>query len=95
MDEINELQKEWRAIVLDKLTSLEDGQKDLKQDIVDIKTTFVKQHALESLREANRNDIEALRNKVDKLEAFKSKFIGVAIAVQILLEIASHIWFSK
>ena len=89
-DEINELHKEWRAIVLDKLTSLEVGQKELKSDIIDIKTTFVKQQALESLREANRVEIELIKDKVEKLDYFKAKVVGIVIGVQTLLVVVYH-----
>jgi|ERR1017187_3200292 hypothetical protein len=85
LDELSEMQKEWRAIVLDKLTSVELSQRELKTDIVDIKTTFVKQQALETLRETNRADIETLRTKVDSLEAFKYKLIGIAISVEVIV----------
>ena len=83
-EEVNELQKEWRAIVLDKLTSLDQGQKDLRTDIMDIKTTFVNQQALETLKETNRTEIKELRDKVDSLEKFKFKLIGMAIVFQLV-----------
>jgi geranylgeranyl pyrophosphate synthase len=85
LDEIGELQKEWRAIVLDKLTSVEQSQKEVKADIVEIKTTFVKQQALQELAENNRTDINELRNKVEQLETFKVKLIGIAIGAQAVI----------
>jgi hypothetical protein len=91
IDEIVELQKEWRAIVLDKLTSVEQGQKELKSDVVDIKTTFVKQQALDLLRESNRTDLKDLSDKVDKLVSFKYKLVGIFLGVQGLLFVIA--WF--
>ena len=91
LDEIGELQKEWRAIVLDKLTSVEMNQREVKADIVEIKTTFVKQQALETLRENNRTDIETLRNKVDALENFKYKLIGIAIGAQAVVAVIIYV----
>ena len=91
IDEIVELQKEWRAIVLDKLTSVEQGQKELKSDVVDIKTTFVKQQALDLLRESNRTDLKDLNDKVDKLVSFKYKLVGIFLGVQGLLFVIA--WF--
>jgi hypothetical protein len=91
LDEIGELQKEWRAIVLDKLTSVEQSQKELRSDIIDIKTTFVRQQALDTLREANRTDIDTLRDKVETLEHFKYKLIGIATGVQLLIGVIA--WF--
>ena len=94
LDEIGELQKEWRAIVLDKLTSVEQSQKEMKSEIVDIKTTFVKQQVLDAMKEASRTDLAELRDKVEKLEKFKIKLIGIAIGAQtviaILVWVAEH-----
>jgi hypothetical protein len=86
-DEINELQKEWRAIVLEKLSTLEDGQSKIRSDIVDIKTSFVKQQALEDLRVTYRNELEHLRDKIDSLNAFKYKLIGITIAINAILSV--------
>jgi len=91
LNELEELQKEWRSIVLDKLTSVEQSQKEVKADIVEIKTTFVKQNVLQELAETNRTDLAALRDKVDKLENFKYKLIGIAIGAQAVIGII--IWF--
>ena len=87
LDEIGELQKEWRAIVLDKLTSVEQSQKEVKADIVEIKTTFAKQNALQDLAEQNRVEIATLRDKVDKLENFKYKLIGIAMGAQAVIAV--------
>lgn len=87
LDEIGELQKEWRAIVLDKLTSVEQSQKEVKADIVEIKTTFVKQQALQELAEHNRTDLNDLRAKVEKLESFKIKVIGIAIGANAVIAV--------
>lgn len=86
-DEVNELQKEWRAIVLEKLSTLEDGQSKMRVDIVDIKTSFVKQQALEDLRSSYRDEVESLRDKIDDLNAFKYKLIGITIAINAVLSV--------
>lgn len=80
MDELSEMQKEWRAIVLDKLTSVEQTQKEIKAEIVSIQTTFAKQ-----------SEINELREKVDKLENFKYKLVGIFLGAQGV--IAAIIWF--
>ena len=94
-NELGEFQKEWRAIVLDKLTSVEKSQNEVRADIVDIKTTFVKQQSLEALRETNRADIKELKDKVEILEQFKFKLAGVVISINVLIalaEVASHFY---
>lgn len=68
-NQIYDLQKEWRAIVLDKLSNLEKNQSDLKTDISDMKTTF-----------ANQAQLATLQARVDTLEKFKAKALGFIIA---------------
>jgi len=92
---MNDLQKEWRAIVLDKLSTLEKGQKEIKDDIVDIKTTFVRQQALEELRLANNREIAVLREKIEDLNAFKYKLIGIAIGANIIISALGFMLFHK
>ena len=92
-DSTHELQKEWRAIVLDKLSHLEIGQNELKRDIVDIKTSFARQNALEDLRVASRAELEVLRTKIDDLSAFKFKLVGIAIGVNTVLTALGYLFF--
>ena len=68
--QIYDLQKEWRAIVLDKLSILEKNQADLKTNISDMKTSF-----------ANQAEFATLKTKVEALENFKSKAMGVIVGV--------------
>ena len=69
-EDVNELQKEWRAIVLDKLAKLENNQNDLRKDIAEIKASF-----------AQVADVNNLKIEVDKLKDFKSKAVGIIIAL--------------
>jgi len=78
--EINQLQLEWRRIVLDKLEVLEKGQANLAADIVIIKTSFV-QHA----------ELKELREKISILEEFKYKFVGSLITLQIILSSIGYV----
>lgn len=78
--QIYDLQKEWRAIVLDKLTTLELNQAELKNNISDMKTTF-----------ANQAELAALKTKVEVLESFKSKAIGAMIALQLVGGVLAYI----
>ena len=92
-EDVNELQREWRAIVLDKLSTVEKGQNEIKRDIVDIKTSFAKQQALEELRAANDREIAILRAKIEELNAFKYKIIGIAIGVNAIVSGACFVVF--
>ena len=86
-EDINELQKEWRAIVLDKLTSIEKDQREIRNDITSIKESFVRQSTLDERDAGHMHSIEVLRDKVDALENFKYKLIGIVIGVNTLLSL--------
>ena len=73
-EDINELHKEWRAIVLSKLNNLEANQNDIRQDIADVKTSF-----------AQEADLKSLHKEVDKLKEFKSKTIGIIVAANFII----------
>ena len=79
-NQVYDLQKEWRAIVLDKLSSLEKSQADLKNEISDMKTTF-----------ANQAELSALKLKVDSLETFKAKAVGIIIALQAVFGVIGYL----
>lgn len=91
---MTELHKEWRAIVLSKLDTLEGGQKEVMAEIGLIKTSFAKQQTLEAMRVSYQYEIDKLITKVEKLEAFKSKAIGVVITFQFITGLAIA-WFVK
>ena len=84
-NDLSEYQKEWRAIVLDKLTSLELGQKELRSEMVDMKTTYARQQELEKLKEASRAEVAMLAIKVENLVSFKNKLIGITIGLNGLM----------
>lgn len=92
-DEAVELQKEWRASILNKLESLDSGQKELKSDVNDIKVNFAKQNEIF----ASKSEVETLRKKVEDLSYFKAKTVGIylgatgfLLALLKLLSIAGH-----
>lgn len=72
--QIFDLQKEWRSIVLEKLSSLERGQNNLRDKVDAIKDEFT------TLEELN-----VLRNKVEILENFKYKLVGIFLAAQCII----------
>lgn len=75
-DSLDQINLEYRAIVLGKLDRLETGQEKLASDIVQIKTSFAQQHELKEIRE-----------KVTILENFKFKFVGSLLTLQVILTI--------
>lgn len=79
-DDITELQKEWRAIVIAELTSVKNMIENLRNDIVGVKTTV-----------AQAAEVQHLRQKVESLEQFKAKLIGIIIAVTTVVNIVG--WF--
>lgn len=79
-NQIYDLQKEWRAIVLDKLNTLEANQTELKNNISDMKTTF-----------ANQAEFTTLKVKVEELESFKAKALGVIVALQAVFGVVAYL----
>lgn len=83
MDEqLNDLQREWRAIVLSKLNSLESGQSKLASDIVEIKTSFVHQTQYQAKIAVLEKKNKDLEDKIDELEKFKIKLVAVVLTLQ-------------
>ena len=69
-DTANQLQTEWRAIILAKLNSLEAGQQAISKDIADMRMQYARQ-----------SDVDGLREDVNKLKLWKASVIGICIAV--------------
>ena len=67
----HELQREWRAIVLAKLDSLEKGQDRIKEELV-----YLKIHSVQSEEHLK------LEARVRKLEDTKVKALGAWIVIQ-------------
>ena len=72
-DDLGQMQSEWRAIVLSKLNSLENGQNQMQRDISAISTTC-----------ASVTDLRLLQEKVEHLESWKAKATGIVIAFNIV-----------
>lgn len=69
-DDVNDLQKEWRAIVIAELASVKASIDSLRTQVGDVKSTV-----------AQAAEVQSLRSEVDKLKEFKSKVIGMTIAI--------------
>jgi hypothetical protein len=68
-EDVNELQKEWRAIVLAKLTALENNQTELRRDIADMKGNYV-----------TWTEYLTLKKEVEILKEFKTKAVTIIVA---------------
>ena len=75
-EDVNELQKEWRAIVLDKLNKQEENLIELRRDIADLKSNYVPW-----------TEFVALQRELQKLKEFKAKAIGLMIGLNSLVGI--------
>lgn len=79
-EEVSELQKEWRAIVIAELSGLKLSVENLRKEVGDVKTSV-----------AQAAEVQALRMEVDKLKEFKAKIIGITIALNAIG--AAVAWF--
>lgn len=75
---INDLNREWRAIVLDQLKGLQKGIKDLEEKISRQSDTFALKTEVATLEVKVLNLFE----KLEKMEAFRNKAIGIVVATE-------------
>ena len=71
-DDINEFQKEWRALIINSLTELKSDISALRKDIAEIKGNFVPW-----------TEFSELRKDMEDLKLSKSKFIGVVVGINL------------
>jgi hypothetical protein len=69
----DQLQLEWRKLVIDKLNSLETGQVELSRDIADIKMRF-----------AENTKVEELIKEVEKIKLWRAKAIGALLVLNVV-----------
>lgn len=88
-DELAEqLQKEWREQVLQRLNNLADGQERLNQKISSFETTFARESRLEKIITDQQLVNHSLQERVHKLENVYMKAIGAGFVIQIVFGIA-------
>lgn len=82
---IEELQKEWRDMVINKLNDLERGQSEIKKEITDIK-----------LNTTPPNVILDQETRIRTLESFKERAIMLFFVIQFIIGIGiillEHYW---
>ena len=79
-EELAELRREWREIVLKDLSELKLLVKELSSQIVDVKLTFAQQHELIDLR-----------LRISSLESFKAKIIGITLGANVIFALLAWV----
>lgn len=72
--ELSQISKEYRELILDKLNKLELGQLQLIKNLADVTTNY-----------AQNSRIDTLETKIETLQAFKSRLIGISLGVNAIL----------
>ena len=73
MDELSELQKEWRKDVADSLRELRAQNEKLLLEIRDMREQFAKQR-----------DLDKISERVTVLEGERSRFVGGILVLQVI-----------
>lgn len=79
-EELAQLHREWREIVLKDLSELKLLVKELSSQIVDVKLTFAQQHELIDLR-----------LRISSLESFKAKIIGITLGANVIFALLAWV----
>ena len=83
----NELQKEWRELVLQRLNNLADGQARINDKISSFETTFARDSRVEKIITDQQLINHGLQERVHKLENVYMKAIGAGFVIQIVFGI--------
>lgn len=86
-DDLGQMQQEWRAIVLSKLSGLELGQLTLQKDLIDIRLSMASLDHLDQVSTV----IDKLQERVKTLEQFQQKLLGVLLALNVSVMLLG--WF--
>jgi len=71
-EDVNEFQKEWRALMISSLTELKSDISALRKDIAEIKGNFVPW-----------SEFADMRKEVEDLKISKSKFMGIIVGINL------------
>jgi hypothetical protein len=83
-----QLQKEWREQVLQRLNNLADGQERLNEKISNFENTFARESRLEKAIIDQQVINHTIQERVHKLENVYMKAIGAGFIIQILFGLA-------
>lgn len=87
-DELAEqLQKEWREQVLQRLNNLAEGQNKLNEKISNFETTFARDSRLEKTISDQKIINLDLQERIHKLENVYMKAIGAGFVIQVIFGI--------
>lgn len=95
---INDLQKEFRGHIIQQLRDLQEGQKSLinlvskHQDKMDsqiekMRVEFALKTELAKIKEAQDEKDKLQDEKIEKLETFKNKAIGIILAASTIISL--------
>ena len=82
-----QLQKEWREQVLQRLNALAAGQDKLNEKISSFETTFARESRLEKVIADQILININLQNRIHKLESVYMKAIGAGFVIQVVFGI--------
>ena len=75
----------WRDLMLGKLDRLEEGQNQLKDAILDIKTSFATSKTLDEYKKEQKIEVDILKNQIEDLRLSRSKLWGMIIGVNLVV----------
>ena len=76
-----QMEQEWRALILSKLNNMEQMSRDMQGDISLIKETFVRQVALDKLKDDQKVEIDLLKARIESMELSRSRLVGIVVGV--------------
>ena len=76
-----QMEQEWREQVMLKLNNMEQYQRELKDDIAEIKQSFVRQVAIDKLRDDQKLEIDQVKLKIEALETSKTRMLGIIAGI--------------
>lgn len=82
-----QLQKEWREQVLQRLNNLAEGQDRINEKISNFETTFARESRLEKSITDQQIINHNLQERLHKLETVYMKAIGAGFVIQVIFGI--------
>jgi hypothetical protein len=84
--EANQYAEEWRAIVLKKLDSIEQEQRDVRRELKEHQWLMVSKDTFSKFEQ----DVESLEERITNLEKFKWQLVGAMALVNFVVLIIFH-----
>ena len=84
--EANQYAEEWRAIVLKKLDSIEDEQREVRRELKEHQFLMVGKDLFLKFQQ----DVEKLEGRIENLEKFKWQLVGAMALVNFIVLFLFH-----